>query len=124
MNNICEGCNCSAITLYTMPDNSRLCDYCSDSWVLETKAASKPVHKTREYNNTKWMIKEKFGTIKKWAELHGFNPGTVNQILNKSGYYNTADIEEMTETHLEVLIILETAGFGPTLIADGYVNNF
>jgi len=123
MSNICEGCNCQAITLYTMPDNSRLCDYCSDSWVIEKKNTNKTEHKPREYNNIKWEIKRKFGTIKKWSELHGFNPGTVNQILNKSGYYNTAEIEEMSAVHLEVLIVLEKAGLGKTLVAEGYINN-
>jgi hypothetical protein len=104
-----------------MPDGKRLCDYCSDSWVAE--ANKKPVHKPREYNNTKWLIKQKYGTIKQWAISTGFNLGVVNQILNKAGYYAVADLEVMSVTHLDVLMTLEKEGWGQTLVADGYINN-
>lgn len=117
----CQGCNCQALTLYTMPDKQRLCDYCSDSWVIV--ANTKPVRKAREYNNVKFSLKLKHGTIKKWSEIHGFHSATVNQVLNKQGYYAVTDIDVMSITHLDILIALEKEGLGKLLIAEGYINN-
>ena len=121
--NTCQGCKCQAPTIYTMPDNQRLCDYCSDSWVIIAKEAKKKVHKPREYNNVKFALKLAHGTIKSWAKLHNFNPGVVNQVLNQSGFYAVSDIEEMSVKHLDILIALESEGLGKLLVADGYVNN-
>lgn len=119
----CIGCKCQAITLYRMPDGQELCDYCSDSWVIATKEAKKKVHTPRVYNNVKFSLKLKYGTIKSWAQLHGFNPGVVNQVLNKSGFYNVQDIEVMSLSHLDILAALEAEGWGSLLVADGYINN-
>jgi hypothetical protein len=117
----CEGCKCQAPTLYKMPNGQDLCDYCSDAWVkLEN---TKPVHKEREYSNLQFIIRSVNGTIKNWAESNGFNVGTVNQILSKKGHYNVSDIEVMSLTHLDVLAALESEGYGPLLVAEGYVNN-
>lgn len=118
--NICQGCNCQAPTLYTMPDNKRLCDYCSDSWVIEANV--KPVHKPREYNNVKFVLRTTHGTIKSWAKFHNFNPGVVNQVLNRTGYYAVTDMDEMSATHLDILIALESEGLGKLLISDGYID--
>lgn len=117
----CNGCRCQAPIVYSMPNGQELCDYCSEAWVkLNNK---KKEHKPREYNNTKWMIKMKHGTIRSWAKKHGFSPGVVAQVLNKSGYYNVSDIEVMSLTHLDILATLEAEGLGSTLVADGYINN-
>lgn len=117
----CEGCNCQAYRLFTMPNGQDLCDYCSDSWVQVKN--TKPVHKKRVYNNIKFSLKLKHGTISSWAKLHNFNPGTVSQVLNKSGYYNVTSIEVMSSTHLDILCALEQEGYAKLLVADGYVDN-
>ena len=117
----CNGCKCQAHTLYMMPNGQELCDYCSDAWVAMENAPI--VRKTREYNNVQFIIRHENGTVKKWADKHNFNVGTVNQVLGKKGHYNVSDIEEMTITHLDILAALEAEGHGSLLVADGYVNN-
>lgn len=117
---VCEGCKCQTTARYLMPNGQYLCDYCSDAYIRLVN--QKPVRKAREYNNVKFSLKLKHGTISSWAKLHNFNPGTVSQVLNKSSYYNVADIDEMSAVHLDILIALEAEGYGKLLIADGYIN--
>lgn len=116
---VCDGCKNLAIDLFSMPDDQRLCTYCSNDWVMAANHVAAAT-KAREYNNTKHFLREEFGTITAWAKACKISPATVTQVLNTT---RKADAGEFSTTQIKVLNLLIYSGLGDHLVTDGYINN-
>lgn len=114
----CSNCGSQTWDLFTMPDNSRLCDYCSDAWV---DSANQPVESTpREYNDVKHFLREDFGSVAAWARICGLNPGTVAWVLSEENT-RKEDAADFSATQIRVLNLLIYSGLGEYLVWDGYI---
>lgn len=109
----CKGCESMVYAIFVTPSSERLCDYCSDKEIRKPKRIMRP----RDYNNTKLAIKRSHGTIKKWAQKQGFNPGTVQIVLNSK----VACFEQYSNMHHQVFDALKAEGLQWELESDNYL---
>lgn len=114
----CDGCKCQAWDLFEMPDNQRLCEYCSRSWVAA--ANERKEIKKKEYNNVKYFIREDFGSVANWAMLCGIKPSQAVWVLSERNT-NSRMTADFSTTQIRVLNLLIYSGFGEYLVSDGYI---